>query len=108
MCNNWLGLSIQALFIFSIKAHAPKDYNGYKIVCYYGAWAVYRKPPMAFNVTDIDPYACTHLIYAFAGLDATTNKIISLDPLVDIEEGKNLMQFDIIYFISTTSTVWKK
>ena len=53
---------------------------------------------MAFNVTDIDPYACTHLIYAFAGLDATTNKIISLDPLVDIEEGKNLMQFDIIYF----------
>ena len=54
---------------------------------------------MAFNVTDIDPYACTHLIYAFAGLDATTNKIISLDPLVDIEEGKNLMQFDIIYFV---------
>ena len=54
---------------------------------------------MAFNVTDIDPYACTHLIYAFAGLDATTNKIISLDPLVDIEEGKELMQFDIIYFM---------
>ena len=42
---------------------------------------------MAFNVTDIDPYACTHLIYAFAGLDAATNKIISLDPQVDIEEG---------------------
>ena len=52
---------------------------------------------MAFNVTDIDPYACTHLIYAFAGLDATTNKMISLDPLVDIEEGKHLMQFSIIY-----------
>ena len=47
---------------------------------------------MAFNVTDIDPYACTHLIYAFAGLDATTNKIISLDPLVDIEEGKETIQ----------------
>ena len=65
------------------------DYNGYKIVCYYGAWAVYRSTPMAFNVTDINPYACTHLIYAFAGLDAATNKIISLDPKVDIEEGKS-------------------
>jgi GH18 family chitinase len=43
---------------------------------------------MTFNVTDIDPHACTHLIYAFAGLDASTNKIISLDPKVDIEEGK--------------------
>ena len=53
---------------------------------------------MAFNVTDIDPYACTHLIYAFAGLDATTNKIISLDPLVDIEEGIEMMQFCAIYF----------
>lgn len=65
------------------------DYNGYKIVCYYGAWAVYRQKPMAFNVTDIDPHACTHLIYAFAGLDEATNKIVSLDPKVDIEEGKN-------------------
>ena len=103
------GLSTQVLFYLFIKAHAPKDYNGYKIVCYYGAWAVYRKPPMAFNVTDIDPYACTHLIYAFAGLDATTNKIISLDPLVDIEEGKKLMQFSTIYCTwYCTSTIGKK
>ena len=42
---------------------------------------------MAFNVTDIDPHACTHLIYAFAGLDEATNHIISLDPEVDIKEG---------------------
>ena len=74
---------IQNIFI----AHKPMDYNGYKIVCYYGAWAVYRQKPMAFNVTDIDPHACTHLIYAFAGLDEATNKIISLDPEVDIKEG---------------------
>ena len=77
---------------FIVSSHAvdfkfPFDYNGYKIVCYYGAWAVYRNDPMTFNVTDIDPHACTHLIYAFAGLDATTNEIISLDPKVDLEEG---------------------
>lgn len=58
-----------------------------KVVCYYGAWAVYRKKPMAFNVTDIDPFACTHLIYSFAGLDKTKFVIKSLDPEVDIDEG---------------------
>ena len=58
-----------------------------KVVCYYGGWAVYRKEPMAFNVTDIDPNYCTHLIYTFAGLDNQTFEIKSLDPEVDIKEG---------------------
>ena len=59
-----------------------------KIVCYYGGWAVYRPKPASFNVTDIDPHACTHVIYTFAGLDDQTFKIMSLDPQVDINEGK--------------------
>ena len=58
-----------------------------KVVCYYGAWAVYRKKPMTFNVTDIDPYACTHVIYSFAGLDKSSYVIKSLDPEVDIQQG---------------------
>ena len=62
---------------------------------------------MAFNVTDIDPYACTHIIYAFAGLDATTNKMISLDPLVDIEEGKEMIQFST-YSVYTPSKIENK
>lgn len=65
-----------------------KSADQVKIVCYYGGWAVYRKAPATFNVTDIDPFACTHVIYSFAGLDEDSNMIKSLDPEVDIKEGE--------------------
>ena len=67
------------------EGNAPRDY---KIVCYYGAWSVYRKEPFNFGVGDIDPTACTHLIYSFAGLDATELTIKSLDEEEDIVKGE--------------------
>ena len=60
-------------------------FSGYKIVCYYEGWAVYRKDPMTFTSQDIDPKMCTHLIYSFAGLEG--NQIVSLDTEEDIENG---------------------
>lgn len=63
---------------------------GYKIVCYYESWAVYRPQPLDFGVSDIDASACTHLIYAFAGLDETNYTISSLDHDYDIVTGKSL------------------
>ena len=62
--------------------------NEYKIVCYYGAWSVYRPTPYNFTVTDIDPFACTHLIYSFAGLDSDSLTIKSLDLEEDIVKGE--------------------
>ena len=56
-------------------------------MCYYGAWAVYRAPPMTFNSSNVDPFSCTHLIYSFAGLHKTKFVIQSLDPKHDIEQG---------------------
>lgn len=38
------------------------------MVCYYGSWAVYRTGDGKFDVEDIDPQLCTHLIFGFAGL----------------------------------------
>nr|CAD7425115.1 unnamed protein product [Timema monikensis] len=61
----------------SIKS-APSHYYGnkvagsqkHKVVCFIEGWAVYRKEPMKFSTSkDLDPFACTHLIYAFATLD---------------------------------------
>ena len=60
----------------------------YKIVCYYGAWSVYRPKPANFGVSDIDPFSCTHLIYSFAGLDKESLTIMSLDAAEDIVKGK--------------------
>jgi len=58
-----------------------------KVVCYYGSWAVYRPGQGKFDVENIDPTLCTHAIYGFAGLDATTNHIYAMDPYNDLEEN---------------------
>ena len=38
------------------------------MVCYYGSWAVYRQGDGKFDVENIDPNICTHIIFGFAGL----------------------------------------
>ena len=38
------------------------------MVCYFGSWAVYRQGDGKFDIEDIDPNICTHLIFGFAGL----------------------------------------
>ena len=58
-------------------------------MCYYGAWSVYRPAPFNFTVADIDPLACTHLIYSFAGLHNDTLTIVSLDTEEDIVKGED-------------------
>ncbi|XP_066937417.1 chitinase-3-like protein 1 [Macrobrachium rosenbergii] len=62
-----------------------------KIVCYFSSWAVYRFEPWSFDVDDIDPHLCTHLIYNFAGLSNYTWQIEVLDPWNDLcpPEGNN-------------------
>ncbi|KOC59780.1 Chitotriosidase-1 [Habropoda laboriosa] len=59
-----------------------------KIVCYYGSWANYRPGPGKFEVTDIDPTLCTHIIYTFVGLSADGNVQV-LDSWLDLPSGLN-------------------
>ncbi|KAK2718199.1 chitinase-3-like protein 1 [Artemia franciscana] len=54
------------------------------VVCYYGSWAVYRPGDGKFDVEDIDPTICTHLIFGFAALDNQTYKIVAFDPWNDL------------------------
>lgn len=60
------------------------------LICYYGTWAVYRPGDGKFNVEDIDPFVCTHIVYAFAGLNYNS-EIVSLDSWNDLPDnyGKN-------------------
>ncbi len=60
----------------------------YNLVCYYSSWASDRAYPMDFDVEDIDPHSCTHLIFAFAGIDPSTHEIVSLDPEEDVVGGR--------------------
>ncbi|KAG7167285.1 Acidic mammalian chitinase-like 6 [Homarus americanus] len=49
------------------------------MVCYLESWAVYRPGKGSFDVEDVDPKICSHLIFAFAGL-GSNSKIKVLDP----------------------------
>jgi len=60
----------------SIGSKAEKK----KVVCYFGSWSVYRYGDGLFDVEDINPFICTHLIFTFAGLDPVDNVIMPLDP----------------------------
>ncbi|GFO23017.1 acidic mammalian chitinase [Plakobranchus ocellatus] len=43
-----------------------KKDSDYRRVCYYTNWSQYRRDQGRFLPSDIDPFLCTHLIFAFA------------------------------------------
>jgi GH18 family chitinase len=61
-----------------------------RIVCYYEDWAIYRPANGTFNVQMIDPNLCTHLIYAFMGINSSADVTI-LDSWSDIDLGEYLL-----------------
>ena len=64
----------------------------YKMVCYYGSWAVYRPGAGKFDVENIDPTICTHIVYGFTGLNYD-NTMVTLDSWNDLYDnwGKGAM-----------------
>jgi len=59
------------------------------VVCYVASWAVYRPGNGAFSFKDLRSEHCTHLIYAFAGINAANWTIRSLDSWADMEKDGN-------------------
>jgi len=68
------------------RRQAEGSFDDRKVVCYYANWAVYRKGDAQFTPQNINPYLCTHLIYAFGGL-GKDDTIVPFDEYQDIEKG---------------------
>uniref|UniRef100_A0A1B0CUL1 GH18 domain-containing protein n=1 Tax=Lutzomyia longipalpis TaxID=7200 RepID=A0A1B0CUL1_LUTLO len=68
-----------------IKALGPS--HDKVVVCYIGTWATYRPGFGSFTLDHVDPNLCTHLIYAFAGLDTDSDGIKALDPWQDLKDN---------------------
>ncbi|XP_006823336.2 acidic mammalian chitinase-like [Saccoglossus kowalevskii] len=67
------------LIFISVAASHQQDANGnFKRVCYYSNWAQYRPGIGSFKPEDIDPYLCTHIVYAFANMN-TDHEIIAYE-----------------------------
>nr|AXX71249.1 chitinase [Bradysia odoriphaga] len=56
------------------------------VVCYLSTWAVYRPNRGSYSIDNFDPNLCTHVVYAFSGLDSKTDTIKSLDPWQDLKD----------------------
>lgn len=52
----------------SISSSASIKNSKYKLVCYYTNWSQYRPKYGKFLPEDIDPFLCTHIIFAFGWL----------------------------------------
>ena len=52
----------------SINSISSSRNDGYKLVCYYTNWSQYRPTIGKFLPEYIDPFMCTHLIFAFGWL----------------------------------------
>lgn len=61
--------------------------NPGRVVCYYSSWATYHPGDGKYDISNIDPFLCTHLVYAFIGLNPDAS-IRVMDPWFDIESGK--------------------
>eukprot|EP00096_Caligus_rogercresseyi_P009501 TRINITY_DN3239_c0_g1_i4.p1 TRINITY_DN3239_c0_g1~~TRINITY_DN3239_c0_g1_i4.p1 ORF type:complete len:674 (+),score=149.44 TRINITY_DN3239_c0_g1_i4:227-2248(+) len=57
-----------------------------RVVCYYANWAVYRQGLAKFSPQNINPYLCTHLIYAFGGLQKD-DTLAPFDKYQDLEKS---------------------
>lgn len=57
------------------------------IVCYLGSWSTYRPSLAKFTPENINPFLCTHIIYAFAGLSSTKYELKPFDSYNDITQG---------------------
>lgn len=63
------------------------------VVCYFTNWAWYRAGVGKFMPENIDPTLCTHIIYAFASLNATDYTIMPSDSWADLDNGECLRQY---------------
>uniref|UniRef100_A0A7N9AM55 chitinase n=1 Tax=Mastacembelus armatus TaxID=205130 RepID=A0A7N9AM55_9TELE len=52
--------------------------SSYRLVCYYTNWSQYRPNNGKFIPSNIDPNLCTHLIYAFSGINEA-NELVTIE-----------------------------
>ncbi|CAK1593263.1 unnamed protein product [Parnassius mnemosyne] len=57
--------------------------HGKVVMCYIASWATYRPGAGEFDLIDLNPELCTHIVYTFTGLDENTLTIKSIDSALE-------------------------
>ncbi|CAO1423132.1 unnamed protein product [Diamesa serratosioi] len=63
-----------------------------RTVCYYDSRSFVQEGLGKVTLTDLEAglSMCTHLVYGYAGINAETKKVVSLNPSQDLDQGKGL------------------
>nr|XP_023014132.1 chitinase-like protein Idgf4 isoform X2 [Leptinotarsa decemlineata] len=74
------------IILLFIVAYASYTKAESKVVCYYDSKAYFRTGQGKFDIPFLEPALqfCTHLIYGYAGINPTTNKIMPLNEKFDV------------------------
>lgn len=70
-----------------IKISKSSNESNARIVCYFTNWSHKRPGQGQFNPEDLDPFLCTHVIFAFANLN-NDFKLIPSEPSDEGSDGK--------------------
>lgn len=73
------------LFTVLVLITVSSVYSKKLVICYQGTWATYRISFGKFDANHIDPTLCTHVMYAFFGIEVD-GRIRIIDPYLDLEE----------------------
>ncbi|KAK7091100.1 chitinase-3-like protein 1 [Littorina saxatilis] len=70
--------AVCGLVLLSVVLPAWAD-NGKKVFCYYSSFAQNRQGIGKFLPEDIDPFLCTHIIFAFVDIDPSGNDLMAFN-----------------------------
>jgi len=68
-------------------------------MCYFGSWSTYRWGEGTYDVEDIDPFLCTHIMFGFAGLNSEDFTIKVLDPYNELYDNYGKGAYDRFTFL---------
>ncbi|XP_013176361.1 PREDICTED: probable chitinase 2 [Papilio xuthus] len=83
MCNKIILLFVVLTAVCFLQCHSTGPTHGKVVMCYLATWATYRPGEGKFDLTDLDPSLCTHVVYIFAGLDENMMTIKSIDSALE-------------------------
>ncbi|GJQ78433.1 hypothetical protein Trydic_g11554 [Trypoxylus dichotomus] len=69
--------------LISVRAEIG-PYHGKVVACYWSTWSIYRPGRGKFQLEDVNPTLCTHLIFAFTLLDDKDSSIKTIGTWTDL------------------------
>lgn len=85
-------LILLSLFVGTVVINQTNAAGTTHLVCYYDGSSFVREGLSKLTIIDLEPALqfCTHLVYGYAGINPTSNKLVSINEKLDLDVGSGL------------------